>query len=131
MNYSIYILHFPQVEKQRQNLQAELDELSERLDEAGGATSAQMDLNKKREAEIQRLKRDLEEHALQSEQGLASMKKKQNDAINELADQVDNLGKVKSKWVSFIHYAQFHRYQLFFFHDSIIISYTIFNMKMN
>lgn len=31
-----------QVEKQRQELARELDELSERLDEAGGATSAQV-----------------------------------------------------------------------------------------
>lgn len=37
MTYSIV-----QVEKQRQELARELDELSERLDEAGGATSAQV-----------------------------------------------------------------------------------------
>lgn len=56
-----------------------------------------MDQNKKREAEIQRLKRDLEEVSIQSEQQMAIMKKKQNDAIGELSDQVDNLSKVKSK----------------------------------
>lgn len=39
----------------------------------------------------------MEELAIQSDQAMASMKKKQQDAINELADQVDNLGKVKSK----------------------------------
>lgn len=57
----------------------------------------QQELNKKREAEIARVKRDMEELAIQSDQAMASMKKKQQDAINELADQVDNLGKVKSK----------------------------------
>merc|ERR1712002_93510 len=35
-------------EKQRGTLARELDDLSERLDEAGGATSAQIELNKKR-----------------------------------------------------------------------------------
>lgn len=33
-------------------MQLELEELGDRLDEAGGATQAQMELNKKREAEV-------------------------------------------------------------------------------
>ncbi len=36
-----------------------------RLDEAGGATAAQQELNKKREAEVAKLRRDLEEAAIQ------------------------------------------------------------------
>ena len=43
----------------------ELDDLAERLDEAGGATAAQVELNKKREAELAKLRRDLEEAAIQ------------------------------------------------------------------
>ena len=39
----------------------ELEELGERLDEAGGATAAQIELNKKREAELAKLRRDIEE----------------------------------------------------------------------
>ena len=39
----------------------ELEELSERLEEAGGATAAQIELNKKRETEIAKLRRDIEE----------------------------------------------------------------------
>lgn len=35
-------------EKARQEMQNELEELGDRLDEAGGATQAQMELNKKR-----------------------------------------------------------------------------------
>ncbi|OCT68528.1 hypothetical protein XELAEV_180398312mg, partial [Xenopus laevis] len=49
------------VEKQRADLSRELEEISERLEEAGGATSAQIEMNKKREAEFQKLRRDLEE----------------------------------------------------------------------
>lgn len=47
-------------DRSRGDLQRELEELSERLDEQGGATAAQIELNKKREAEMAKLKRDLE-----------------------------------------------------------------------
>jgi hypothetical protein len=40
-------------------VQQELEELAERLDEAGGATQAQLELNKKREAEMSKMRRDL------------------------------------------------------------------------
>merc|ERR1712218_66391 len=41
-------------ERQRSDLAKELDQLGNRLTEAGGATSAQVELNKKREAEVQK-----------------------------------------------------------------------------
>merc|ERR1719376_1386089 len=40
-----------QAERQRSDLSREIDQLGTRLDEAGGATVAQVELNKKREAE--------------------------------------------------------------------------------
>merc|ERR1711997_425484 len=54
-------------EKQRGTLARELDDLGERLEEAGGATSAQVELNKKRETEVGKLRRDLEECGIQHE----------------------------------------------------------------
>merc|ERR1711881_421905 len=48
-------------ERQRSDLARELEELGDRLDEAGGATMAQVELNKKREAEVQKFRKDLEE----------------------------------------------------------------------
>lgn len=59
----------------------------------------QMDLNKKREAELMKLRRDLEEQTIASEQNIASLRKKQQDAINELSDNVDQLNKNKQKYV--------------------------------
>ena len=56
-----------------------------------------MELNKKREAELQRMKRDLEEQALQSEAHMTSLRKKNQDAINEMSEQLDQLGRTKSK----------------------------------
>jgi len=84
-------------EKQRADLARELEELGERLEEAGGATSAQIELNKKREAELSKLRRDLEEANIQHEGTLANLRKKHNDAVAEMAEQVDQLNKLKAK----------------------------------
>ncbi|CAF4907743.1 unnamed protein product [Pieris macdunnoughi] len=84
-------------EKQRADLARELEELGERLEEAGGATSAQIELNKKREAELSKLRRDLEEANIQHESTLASLRKKHNDAVAEMGEQLDQLNKLKAK----------------------------------
>merc|ERR1719412_1932219 len=84
-------------EKQRGALSRELDDLQERVEEAGGATMAQVDLNKKREAEIGKLRRDLEEANIQHDGTLVSLKKKNVDATSEMAEQVDQLNKMKTK----------------------------------
>ncbi len=57
----------------------------------------QMDMSKKRDSELQKLKRDLEEQQMTNEAHIAGLKKKQEDAANELSDQVDQLNKVKNK----------------------------------
>uniref|UniRef100_A0A3Q2VE23 Myosin heavy chain, fast skeletal muscle-like n=1 Tax=Haplochromis burtoni TaxID=8153 RepID=A0A3Q2VE23_HAPBU len=85
------------VEKQRSDLSRELEEISERLEEAGGATAAQIEMNKKREAEFQKLRRDLEEATLQHEATAAALRKKQADSVAELGEQIDNLQRVKQK----------------------------------
>ncbi len=56
-----------------------------------------MDMSKKRDSELQKLKRDLEEQQMTNEAHIAGLKKKQEDAANELSDQVDQLNKVKNK----------------------------------
>ncbi|XP_077773023.1 myosin-7 isoform X1 [Podarcis muralis] len=85
------------VEKQRSDLSRELEEISERLEEAGGATSVQIELNKKREAEFQKMRRDLEEATLQHEATAATLRKKHADSAAELGEQIDNLQRVKQK----------------------------------
>ncbi|XP_015512948.1 myosin heavy chain, muscle isoform X24 [Neodiprion pinetum] len=84
-------------EKQRSDLARELEELGERLEEAGGATSAQIELNKKREAELSKLRRDLEEANIQHEGSLANLRKKHNDAVAEMGEQIDTLNKLKAR----------------------------------
>merc|ERR1712168_1187094 len=84
-------------EKQRSDLAKEFEELGERLDQAGGATLAQIELNKKRENEINKLRKDYEEANIQQEAVMMSLKKKHQDAIQEMSEQVDQLSKMKSK----------------------------------
>ncbi|XP_075025852.1 myosin-3-like [Calonectris borealis] len=84
-------------EKHCDELANELEEISERLEEAGGATTAQTELNKKREAEFQKMRRDLEEATLQHEATAAALRKKHVDSTAELGEQIDNLQRVKQK----------------------------------
>lgn len=84
-------------EKQRSDLARDLEELTERLDEAGGATAAQIELNKKRESELTKLRRDIEEANIQHESSMAGIRKKHNDAVAEMAEQIDTLNKLKAR----------------------------------
>merc|ERR1719219_2034555 len=84
-------------ERQRSDLAREIEQLGERLDEAGGATAAQIELNKKREAEVGKLRKDLEEANIQQEAVISNLKRKHQDAIQEMSEQIDQLQKLKSK----------------------------------
>merc|ERR1712033_58730 len=84
-------------ESQRSDLAREIDQLGVRLDEASGATTAQVELNKKREAEVAKLRKDVEEANIQQESILSNLKRKQGDATAEMTEQIDALGKMKSK----------------------------------
>ncbi|CAO4363549.1 unnamed protein product [Caenorhabditis nigoni] len=84
-------------DRAKSDLQRELEELGEKLDEQGGATAAQVEVNKKREAELAKLRRDLEEANMNHENQLAGLRKKHTDAVAELTDQLDQLNKAKAK----------------------------------
>ncbi|XP_078086747.1 uncharacterized protein LOC144504862 [Mustelus asterias] len=78
-------------ERQRAELELRLQELTEQLQLAGGATSAQTELNKRQEAECQRLQRELEESRLCQEKMAGELRRKQADAVGDLEEQVDKL----------------------------------------
>merc|ERR1712121_363082 len=84
-------------ERQRSDLAREIEQLGERYDEASGATVAQVELNKKREAEIVKLRKDVEEANIASESVLGNLKRKQGDAVLEMQEQIDALQKMKAK----------------------------------
>merc|ERR1719305_380419 len=84
-------------ERQRSDLARELESLGERLNEAGGATHAQVELNKKRDAEVQKLRKDLEEANIQHEATLIGLKKKHQDAVSEMSEQIEQLSAMKGR----------------------------------
>jgi len=84
-------------ERQRSDLAREIEQLGERYDEASGATVAQVELNKKREAEIIKLRKDVEEANIAAESVLSNLKRKQGDAVLEMQEQIDALQKMKAK----------------------------------
>merc|ERR1712042_164040 len=84
-------------ERQRSDLAREMESLGERLNEATGTTAAQIELNKKRESEVTKMRKDLEEANIQRDATITSLKRKQQDAIAEMSEQIDQLGKMKAK----------------------------------
>merc|ERR1719309_1607960 len=84
-------------ENAKKKLEREYSDITDRLDEAGGATMAQHELYKKRECELAKIKRDVEESTIQHEAAVAAFRKKHNDAVAEMSDQIDHLTKLKQK----------------------------------
>merc|ERR1719309_1732877 len=84
-------------ENAKKKLEREYSDITDRLDEAGGATFAQHELYKKRECELSKIKRDVEESTIQHEASVAAFRKKHNDAVAEMSDQIDHLSKLKQK----------------------------------
>lgn len=84
-------------EKAKITMSRELSEVSDRLEEAGDATAAQIELNKKREGELARLRCDIEETSMRHASIVNNMRKKHNDAIAEMSGQIENLNKAKAR----------------------------------
>merc|ERR1719295_1971243 len=84
-------------EKNRTTLSRDIQDLGGRLEEAGSNTSTQIELNKKREAELLKLKGELEEANIAHEGTLAALRQKHNNTMAELGEQIDNLNSNKIK----------------------------------
>merc|ERR1712045_274770 len=84
-------------EKNRSGLSREIEDLAEKLDDAGNNTSTQIELNKKRESELGKLKVDLDELNISHEGTLAALRQKHNNNMTEMGEQIDSLNKMKTK----------------------------------
>jgi myosin heavy chain 6/7 len=84
-------------EKSRSMLKKDLEDLGSRLEEAGANTATQVELNKKREAELGRLKGELEELNIAHEGTLAALRMKHNNTMAELGEQIDGINGNKMK----------------------------------
>jgi len=84
-------------EKSRSMLKKDLEDLGSRLEEAGANTATQVELNKKREGELHRLKAEIEERNIAHEGTLAALRMKHNNTMSELGEQIDGLNNNKMK----------------------------------
>jgi len=74
-----------------------VDQLNDRLEEAEGATSSQADAVRKKEQEVLKVKKELELLNVQVESTEVSLKKRSQEVINEVQDQLSKTSKQKSK----------------------------------
>merc|ERR1711892_1184707 len=84
-------------EKGRTMLKKDIEDIASRLEEAGSNTATQVELNKKREAELGRIKAELDEANIGHEGTLAALRQKHNNTMADLGDQIDTANKNKTK----------------------------------
>merc|ERR1712004_587959 len=87
------------VEREKHELQGQIIVISERLTEAEGGAESQLDINRKREAEMAKLRKLLEEVHTDSEQQIHILRKKHQEAMMELQEQITEMSRSKEKVV--------------------------------
>ncbi|EFX65159.1 paramyosin, long form-like [Daphnia pulex] len=85
------------VERDKADLSVMVIQLQERLEEAEGGAGNQLEINKKRDAELAKLRKLLEDVHLESEETAHMLRKKHQEAVVDLQDQLELLAKAKSK----------------------------------
>jgi myosin heavy chain 6/7 len=85
------------VEKQKNELLKDLEQLQDRIEETGGVAMAQTELSKKREAELQKMQADAQAQAEEHDRTVADMRKKHQQSVNGLQEQLDTTQKAKSR----------------------------------
>ena len=85
------------IEREKQQLQVQIIALSERLTEAEGGAENQLDINRKREAEMAKLRKLLEDVHTESEQNIHLLKKKHQEAMMEFQEQIEKVSISKEK----------------------------------
>merc|ERR1712197_53221 len=76
-------------EKNRATLSRDIEDLGSKLEDAGNNTATQIELNKKRESELAKLKAELEESNIAHEGTLAALRQKHNNNMSDLGDQIE------------------------------------------
>jgi len=85
------------IERERADLSVQVIQLQERLEEAECGVEGQFEINKKRDAELAKLRRLLEDVHLESEETASQLRKKHQEAIADYQDQMDLLAKARQK----------------------------------
>merc|ERR1719376_758580 len=84
-------------DKNRAVLKKDIEDIATRLEEVGANTSTQVELNKKREAELSRIKAELDELNISHEGLMAGMRMNHNNTMSDMGEQIDSLNTSKMK----------------------------------
>jgi myosin heavy chain 6/7 len=84
-------------EKARSILSRDIEDLGQKLEDAGNSTATQIEINKKRESELYKLKAELDESNIAHEGTLAALRQKHNSNMAEMGEQIDTMNKMKTK----------------------------------
>ncbi|XP_014221217.1 paramyosin, long form [Trichogramma pretiosum] len=85
------------IERERADLSVQVIQLSERLEEAEGGAESQFEINKKRDTELAKLRKILEDVHLESEETAHLLRKKHQEVVVDFQDQIDQLSKSRAK----------------------------------
>lgn len=85
------------IEREKSDLLIQLMQVTERMEEAEGSSESQVELNKKRDVELAKLRKLLEDVHLESEETAHHLRKKHQESICDFQEQVEQLNKHKAK----------------------------------
>ncbi|XP_030373349.1 paramyosin, long form isoform X1 [Scaptodrosophila lebanonensis] len=85
------------IEREKADLSVQVIQMSERLEEAEGGAEHQFEANRKRDAELLKLRKLLEDVHLESEETTLLLKKKHNEIITDFQEQIEILTKNRSR----------------------------------
>jgi len=85
------------VEREKSDFSVQVIQLQERIEEVEAGADGQIEINRKRDAELAKLRKLLEDVHLEAEQTQHMLKKKHQEAVVDFQDQIDILTKSKSK----------------------------------
>jgi chromosome segregation ATPase len=85
------------IEREKADLSVHVIQLQERLEEAEGGAESQFDINRKRDVELTKLRKLLEDVHLESEETAHLLKKKHAEIIADFQEQLDSITKAKTR----------------------------------
>ncbi|XP_039451371.1 paramyosin, long form [Culex pipiens pallens] len=85
------------IEREKADLSVQVIQMSERLEEAEGGAESVLEINRKRDAELNKLRKLLEDVHLESEETAHILKKKHQEIVSDFNEQIESLTKVKQR----------------------------------
>ncbi|CAH1647484.1 unnamed protein product [Spodoptera littoralis] len=85
------------IEREKADLSVQVIQLSERLEEAEGGAESQFEINRKRDTELTKLRKLLEDVHLESEETAHLLKRKHQEIVVDFQEQIDQLTKSRAR----------------------------------